>query len=372
MVINNERKILFVATLSSTIDALLVDHIIFLNQHGYEVDIAARIDRPLSERIKSVAKKIIDIPFSRNPFNIINFKAYNKIKELIKSNEYGIVHTHTPIASAIVRLATKKSDTRIFYTAHGFHFHKKSGFLSWITYYPLEKYLSKYTDTLILINHEDYILASKKFMAKRIRYINGVGYNFDKFYNKRKEKSPNNKIIFLSVGEINKNKNHIKVIKAFKKIYVDFKYYIAGVGPLEHKLKKTIDKYKMNDKIQLLGFVSNIENLLSNSDIFIFPSLREGLGLAAIEAMAAGLPLITSNVHGINDYSIEDKSGTKFNPRSIKSIRLAIEKMIHNVNMWPMYGSRNTKKAKEYDFEHILPQVAELYGIKYKKLNNDS
>ena len=79
--------------------------------------------------------------------------------------------------------------------------------------------------------------------------------------------------------------------------------------------------------------------------------------------MAAGLPLITSNVHGINDYSIEDISGTKFNPKSVKSIRAAIEKMIQNSSMWASYSSRNIEKSKEYDLEQILPQIAELYEI---------
>ena len=272
MLNSSNKSILYTATLLSTIEAFLIPHIEMLSENGCQIDIAAQIDKTISSRLSQLVRNVYNVSFSRNPLSVGNFKAYNQIKDITRSTNYDFIHTHTPIASMITRLAARKLDSQIIYTAHGFHFHKKSSLISWLSYYPIEKYMSKFTDVLITINGEDFETAKKSFRANKVLYIPGVGFDYNKF--NRSAYLKKNKNIglctFVSVGELNKNKNHIKVIKAFKKINYNFMYSIAGVGPLEGKLRKTIDKYRMNDKIQLLGFVSNVENLLGHSDIFIF------------------------------------------------------------------------------------------------------
>lgn len=83
------------------------------------------------------------------------------------------------MGSVVTRLASKHArkayGTRVIYTAHGFHFYKGAPKINWLIFYPVEKYLSKYTDDLITINNEDYELAIKKFKAKRTHYVPGVG-----------------------------------------------------------------------------------------------------------------------------------------------------------------------------------------------------
>jgi glycosyltransferase EpsD len=109
------------------------------------------------------------ICMARNPFNLKNFKAYKELKNIL-TNDYDIIHCHTPMGGCLTRLAAKKTKTKVIYTAHGFHFFKGAPLINWLVYYPIEKYLSKYTDCLITINQEDFNIANEKFI---LGYRNG-------------------------------------------------------------------------------------------------------------------------------------------------------------------------------------------------------
>lgn len=370
----NNNKILYVSTLSSTINAFLVDHIMMLNENGFLVDIAANINHSLNDKIGPIVTNIINLPFSRNPFSFKNFQAYRLLKKELITNSYSIINTHTPVASAVVRLAARKSKTKVIYTAHGFHFHKRGRILNWLIYYPIEKFLARYTHTIVTINKEDYQLAKSRFGVNKVLFINGVGFNFSKYHYPDRVYGENQVICFISVGELNKNKNHSRVIKALSKIKFDYRYLIIGEGPNRKKLSRLIKSKRLGEKVELLGYRNDVSALYKKSDIFIFPSLREGLGNAAIEAMASGLPIITSNVHGINDYSKENISGCKFNPKSIQSIYRAISKMISQKDLWPSYGKRNIEISRNYDTSIVLTQISDLFqlnNIADKGLSND-
>ena len=92
------------------------------------------------------------------------------------------MHAHTPMGGLFARLAFRKTNTTVFYTAHGFHFLKGGSKLSWLIYYPVEKFLSKFTDEIITINDEDYNLALNKFSKRcKVTYVPGVGVDLNKY-----------------------------------------------------------------------------------------------------------------------------------------------------------------------------------------------
>jgi hypothetical protein len=161
-------KFLFVTTISDTINAFLIPHIKLIVNMGHEVDIACHIVQDLDPDLRKLISNIYNISFTRTPFSINNIKVYKKVKSLVKDGDYDIIHTHTPISSAIIRLACKNfKKTKIIYSTHGFHFFRGSPIINWFLYFPIEWLLSKYTDVLITINHEDYNRALKYFRAKK-------------------------------------------------------------------------------------------------------------------------------------------------------------------------------------------------------------
>ena len=158
------KKVLYVTTVSRTINAFLVPHIEMLLKEGYEVQCACSIDKPVNKGLLEKGVKIYGIPFSRNPLGLGNIKAFKELVNIQKRENFDIVHVHTPIASIYGRLLKLRfKHLKTIYTAHGYHFLKGGSKLGWIMYYPIEKIMAKLTDTTININSEDYEITKNKF-----------------------------------------------------------------------------------------------------------------------------------------------------------------------------------------------------------------
>lgn len=364
-------KILYVTTISNTVNAFLIPHINMLIEQGHQVDVAFNIVQDVDPEIINMGCKVHQIEFQRSPINIKNVVAYKKLKDLITSEEYDLVHTHTPTASAIVRLACKNiGKAKVIYTAHGFHFYKGAPIQNWLIYYPIEKWLSKYTDVLLTINKEDFGRAKKSFNARVVDYIPGVGFDTNKFceaivdkLEKRCELNlPVNSFLMLSVGELNKNKNHETIIKALAKLNNPNIYYvICGEGPMKNYLSEIAIRLGVENQVKLLGFRKDIADICMVSDLFMFPSHREGLGMAALEAMASGLPVISSNVHGINDYSIDGKTGFSCSPEDVNGFAEKILKVVTDLGLRDKMGNYNRQVVKKYDIKYSTMILNNIY-----------
>jgi glycosyltransferase involved in cell wall biosynthesis len=317
-------KILYVSTISNTINAFMIPHIELLLNQGHKVDIACNINKEISIYLTERGCKVYDMEFQRSIFTKYNLSAYKKLNQLIQKENYDIVHTHTPVASAFVRLACKsRENVKVMYTAHGFHFYTGAPFKNWLLYYPVERYLSKYTDYIITLNKEDYLRAKNSFKAGRVEYIPGVGLDIKKIQSqvvdkisKRKEINlPEDACIVLSVGELNKNKNHETIIKAISKLKGQNLYYvICGQGQNESYLRELTKELGIEKQVRFLGYRSDIYEILKVTDIFAFPSFREGLPVALMEAMACGLPIVCSEIRGNMDLIENDKGGVLVRP----------------------------------------------------------
>ena len=343
-----------------------------LIEEGHQVDVACKIEKAIDIRIFKWGCNVLDIPFSRSPIRKDNITAYKILRKTLEGGKYDIVHTHTPIASVITRLLCKDiPNIRVIYTAHGFHFFNGAPMVNWLIYYPIERHLSKFTDTIITINNEDYNRAKTSFGAKRVEYIPGVGIDVKKFQNlsidkiqKRKEIGvPEDSFVLLSVGELNKNKNHEVVIKAIEKINNNkIHYVICGEGPLEGHLRELSQKLKLSNNVHLIGFRYDIPEIYKASDLFLFPSLREGLGIAAIEAMASGLPIITSNVHGINDYSINGITGYSVRPLDINGLADSIKNLFQDYDMRSIISNNNIQTSNKYELSNTIKVLKGIIG----------
>ncbi len=358
-------KILYVTTIVATMD-FFPRHIEMLNEEGHTVEIASNTDGRIPQYCLDMNLKVYHIPFSRSPFSKSNLTAYKLLKKLIGEESYDIVHTHTPNASAIVRLVCKKlrkQGLKVFYTAHGFHFYRGAPLKNWLIYYPIEWLCANWTDKLITINKEDFVLAQKRMHAREVIYVPGVGIDLDKFSEvianrneKRKELGiPENATLLISVGELNDNKNHETVIKAIKDM--DVYYIIAGIGDKKDYLQNLIDAQGMTNRIKLLGFRIDVKDLYSISEIFVFPSFREGLSVALMEAMASGLPCVVSRIRGNVDL-IDENGGSLFDPYSVDSCKTAI---LSTIDMRSGYNEHNQAKVQQFSTNQILTHLYDLY-----------
>lgn len=376
------KKALQVASVASMIDQFNRDNINILKNLDYEVHVASNFEFGSTcsqERVNQCKNDLLhqnvgvyNLLFDRKIFNKSNIKVYKQLKKIINENHYEIIHCHSPIGGVITRLAARKArkkGTRVIYTAHGFHFFKGAPLLNWLIYFPVEFICSFLTDILIVINQEDYLLAKKVMKAKKIEYIPGVGVDVEKYQNlqvdkisKRKELGvPEDAVMLFSVGELNKNKNHSTVIKAMaKNNNSKLHYCIAGRGNLELELKELASKLGVANQVHFLGFRSDVGELYKVSDIFCFPSYREGLSVSLIEAMSSGLPVIASNIRGNNDL-VKSDGGYLCSPNNETKFVDYIAKLINDRKLMSSMGKFNQKNIKMFSLENISKAMIKIY-----------
>lgn len=307
------KKVLFVATVTKHINAFHIPYLELFKENGYEVHVASRGN----EKIK-YCDKHYELPFERFPLKKNNIKTYKELKKIINENNYEIIHCHTPVGGVLTRLAARKArkkGTRVIYTAHGFHFYKGAPLLNWLIYYPIEKICSRWTDTLITINTEDYEFAKKKFNIGKISLINGVGVDEKKFeFNMtKKEKEDlvkriglkNNDIVLIYPAELSNRKNQMMLLKVISKLkndgYNQIKLLLPGKDSLKGKCQNMAKKLNIINNVIFLGFRDDIPKLMKISDIAVSTSNQEGLPVNLIEAMMSGLPIVATNCRGNRD-----------------------------------------------------------------------
>lgn len=369
-----KKQILICTTIIHTVRAFLIPHIKLLNDMGFEVDVAANFDNfEGNESIDSLVREKIDLKFQRTPFSIKNIEAARNLKEIVKQKNYHIVHFHTPVASAFGRFYIRdfrRKGVKVIYTTHGLHFYKGAPKSNWLTYYPVERYLSGITDGIITINQADFKMVKAKLKCKHNYHINGIGIDVHSFSDVKvdveKKRSEigvkQDDLLLLSVGELNKNKNHQVIINAMSLLNSDkIKYVICGDGPERNELLRLACSLSLEDKLILLGNREDIKEICKAANIFLAPSIREGLGIAILEAMSAGLPIIASNANGPKELIKDKKNGLAVNDFSPKNWADAIAYIMENHEKSFDLGKHANETAWNYDISVSLKQMKRIY-----------
>lgn len=343
-----------VTAVASMVQNFNVDNIKILKEKGFEVHVATNFlngsEAPkkrileFKRYLESINVKThqIDVPRGIGTFKK-NIRAIRQLNILMRDNDYLFMHCQSPLGSVLGRIAAHHNRVAIMYTAHGFQFLKGGPIKDWLFFYPVEKFLSLWTKCLVTINTQDYKIAKKHFFSKDIEYLPGVGIKTDEIANyqnseniRKKLSIPSDSILILSAGELNENKNHILVIRALEKIKNDRIYYvICGQGSYKLRLLNAARKAGIDNKVIMLGYRDDLIDIIKQSNIFVFPSLREGLSVALMESLASGTLTIASNIRG-NEDLIDGKNGILFDSNSVNDL---CKKIDYAIGL-----SENTKK----------------------------
>ena len=377
------KKVLITASVVSFIEWFNKENVEFLkNTLGCDVHIACNFDymedtdvartQAYLQKLKEMGVRLHNIHFARSPFDKGNIAAYKTLKKIIDDEKFDLIHCHTPTVSILTRLAARKARKRgtvVMYTCHGFHFHNAAPKKNWLLYYPIEKHMSRHCDYIVTINKEDFNRA-KTFHAKNVRYIPGVGVDInrikrvsiDKAAYKQSIGLSEDSIMILSIGEMIERKNHEVIIKALGKLQRDDLYYvICGKGPLKEYLEQLAEQLGIGSKVVFLGFRNDIPELCHAADISAFPSRIEGLGLAGIEAMAAGVPLVSSNVHGILDYVIDGQTGYACAPDDVNGFVQAIDRLASDKSLRDGMREACLKAVEPFEITNALNVMWDIY-----------
>lgn len=380
------KKVLLVGSMGSMIFNFNVHNILLLKNMGVEVHVAANFgsEDPISPEKRQQMIQFFEqnkIQFFSVNFlhGMGNFKQNRviiaQLKQIISQNKYDFVHTNSPLASVLVRIAAKNMPTKVLYMAHGFQFYKGGPKKDWLLFYSVEKAFARFTEAIITINEEDYQQALK-MGYKKVYKLPGVGIDTKKIktmdgYKKVdllnnlgfKESRDKDCKLIISIGELNQNKNQELVLRAIENMKNREKivYIICGTGDKKAEYEKFIKNHKLNDCVALLGYRTDVIQLIKASDLVILPSYREGLPVAIMEAMASGVPVLASDIRGVRDLVVDGKGGFLFDPYDVDSLVNVLDNMVIEDSALQSFGRFNQDRIKLFDQKIVNQKMQQIY-----------
>lgn len=367
-------KILFVASVYRHFTTFHIPYMKYLQSRGYDIYAAAANDELRKNELTKMGFTCVDVPFTRIPFSRANLEAHSILKTLFKKTSFNLVHVHTPVAALLTRIAFRYSSSgEMIYTAHGFHFYKGASFLNWLIYYPLERLAAYWTDHLITINEEDYERALKMgFRENSVHYVHGVGVEpvenpsseEDKKILKHRLGISKNAVVISYVAEINQNKNHIFLLRNWKKIKdrsPRASLLIIGDGELRYKIEKYVKEHSLKD-IHILGFRHDITELLGITDIVSLLSHREGLPKSIMEAMASSIPCIVSDTRGLRDLITSNESGFVIPQGNDELLVESFVTLLNSDKLRKTMSVTAFSSVEPFRIENVLKEYIEIYN----------
>ena len=200
----------------------------------------------------------------------------------------------------------------------------------------------------------------------------GVGIDVKRFVEtkidrtaKRRELGvPEDAVMLLSVGELNENKNHSVVIRALREINdPNIHYAVAGNGPLFDYLTSLAAELGVSNQVHILGYRTDVAEIYKAADIFVFPSKREGLPVAVMEAMAAGLPVVATKIRGAVDLLEGSENPMIEQSKDVNAYSELLGLLANSIVLREHIRQANQNKAKAFDVSQITIILRNIYNI---------
>ena len=346
---------------------------------GYEVYLGTNRDNP-EELSCELPIKAFDASTYRSLTAFSdNRTAYKNLCRVMEHGNITAIHCNTPIGGMVGRLCAKKYHVdKVIYTAHGFHFYKGAPLINRTLLKWAEKIMARWTDAIITMNQEDYE-AAKKFKLRKggkVYFVHGVGITLKDFegldhlrQQKREEMGVTDEdIVLISMGDLVPRKNYSAAIRAIAKANNPrLHYMICGKGPELDNLQQLAKELGVETQIHFLGFRSDVKELLTGADIFLFTTRQEGMPRSMMEAMASGLPCVASKIRGNVDLIEDGVNGYVCPTDDVDGYAAAIEKLVADPALRETMRNNNLEKIKQYDISVVEQEIRTIYAEVLKK-----
>lgn len=364
------KKVLFTATIDIHILKFHIPYLEYFKNKGYEVHVATDGDAEIP-----FCDKKHRVSFEKSLFKKNNISAYKELKKIIEKEDFDIIHAHTPMGGMLTRLAafnSRKSGTRVIYTAHGFHFYKGAPKLNWILYYPVEKLLSFITDDLITINQEDYNIANRKLKSKNTYFVNGVGIDCNSF-NRTMSKEENlqlrkrlgleqDDVVLIYVAEITKEKNQKMLLEVIEKLENNkVKLLLVGSDSTNGEISKLVSQKKIGDRVIILGYRNDVPSLIEISDIYVSASNKEGLPVNIMEAMNMEIPIVATDCRGNKDLILDRENGFLVPINDVDNFVDKIKTVLREKNLVEKMVEKSKERIQKYSLDSVKEEMKKIY-----------
>ncbi len=321
-------------------------------------------DKSLITEAEKIGIKVITLNCLKREIGFHDIRAFIKIYKICKQEKFDIVHTQSSKPGILGRLASKISGCKkTIHTVQGHSFHKYEKPWNRIFFLILEIITGLFSDKIVLVNHyykkDFWFIPSKKISV----IYNAV--DFTKLKEKHERKDDLIKLIF--VGRLDKAKSPVDFLKAINivvKKYDNVRATIVGDGEYYSEMKRFILEHNMENVISLLGWRSDVPALLAEHDIFCLTSIYEAFGLVFCEAGYTGLPSVATNVEGIPEVVVNNKTGILVPPKQPVLFAEAIIKLIKNRRLASDMGkSAKIYVSKNFGLSNMIERYKELYEL---------
>lgn len=361
------KRVLFAATVASHIRAFHLPFISLLQKRECEVEVACYLDVPLDG-----LRYVWAIPFSRSPYSRTNISAFEAIRKLLRERRYDLIHVHTPVAGFLFRFAARNLNVPVLYTAHGFHFYKGAPLKNHLIYGAMERLAVRWTAGLIVMNRED-LEAGRRFglrEGKNLFYVHGVGVDLSYYGNPGSKTAgaelniPGGSPIALCVAEMIPRKNHLQLLAAWRIVtreVPEAHLLLAGDGELRPRLESLASKMGLSGSVHFLGYRSDIPDLVANSNVVVLTSKHEGLPRCIMEAMAAGKPVVATDVRGSRELIRDGVNGLLVPLGDPESLAKALIRLLIDKDLGQRMGTAGHKMIQEYSLDKVLQEMWDIY-----------
>lgn len=332
------------------------------------------VDQGIKESVEKGVRVIAIPSLVRRISPLQDLKAlFSLWRRLIRERPF-IVHTHTSKAGILGRLAAKLARVPIIiHTPHGHVFYGHFGPLISKFFLLTERLMARITDQMVALTQtekNDYVALSV-FSPEKVATIHS-GVDVDRFMNiqvniaeKKRMLGLNSKgLVVGTVGWLLPIKGPLHLLKAMPYVWENHpetSLIFVGKGDLEKGLKEEARRMGVSDKVIFLGWRDDIPEIMQVLDVFVLPSLNEGMGRVLVEAMAAGKPVVASRVGGILDLVKEGQNGCLAEPGDEKGLAIAIKKLLDDKKMRDEMGKRGREMAQGFSVEKMIEKIDVLY-----------
>lgn len=355
-----------------------------LINRGYLVEVACPGDSSLAAELREMGLRVHPIslvgPLSPGPDLICVLE----LRNIFRHGQYDIIHFHGAKAGMVGRIATALTGClNTVVTVHNFIVYEEVPWPKKILFRYGEQFLSRVTNRIITVSkalRDDLVLNYKIRPEKITPIYNGI----DTLRFQQTQHSESARAILgispsaVAVGTVarmasQKGLNYL--VEAFARMYRagqvspdDTAFVIAGDGPLRPQLEKQADDLGIRDKIIFPGFVDDMPLFLACLDVFVVPSVAEGLSISTIEAMAAGLPVVASRVGGLPELVRTEETGFLVEPRNPTELAEAIFRLLTDSETRKQMGINGRKLAiQQFNTENMIEQTCALYNEMLKQ-----
>ncbi len=313
------------------------------------------------------------VPMERRIAPLSDWRAFRRIRALLREGEYDIAHAHSSKAGFLTRFAADRRRTKVIYTPHGFAFEMRVAPWRRGLYTALERYAARRTDRLIAVCESERQAGLRAGVGSEDQYVvipNGLdpeGFppRTDRETARETFDLADTDFVYGSVGELRPQKGYDVLIEAAALVVAerpDSIFLVAGGGAARERLRADAARRGLGERVRFLGHQADVRLMLCALDVFVMPSRWEAAPYSLLEAMAVGLPVVASRVGGIVDTVREDEEGYLVPPGDARHLAGALLRMARDDRDRERVAANARRRVlADFDVHKTMAQLAELY-----------